>query len=240
MIATVANAALIVIGSLLGLLLKNRMTERLSGAIFSGLGVCVAVIGISGAIGTQDMLCVIICIVFGIIIGEALNIEKRLDVMGDKLKAAIIKNGEVGRFTEGFVTSTLLFCVGSMAIVGSIEAGINKDYSIILSKGVIDCFAAITFSATMGIGVIFSAVMVFLYQGALTLLAVWIGPLLSEAVICEMSAVGGLLIMGLSVNMLELRGKKRLRIGNMLPAVILPIAYLPISDALSAWLSKIF
>ena len=240
MIATVANAALIVIGSLLGLLLKNRMTERLSGAIFSGLGVCVAVIGITGAIGTQDMLCVIICIVLGIIAGEALNIEKRLDALGDKLRASVSQRGETGRFTEGFVTSTLLFCVGSMAIVGSIEAGIHDNYSIILSKSVIDCFAAITLAATMGVGVIFSSVMVLLYQGALTLLAEWIGPLLTEAMIREMSAVGGLLIMGLSVNMLGLLGEKKLRIGNMLPAVILPIAYLPIADTVSVWLSRLF
>lgn len=240
MIATIVNAVLVIIGSILGLLLKNRMSERISNAIFSGLGLCVAVIGISGAIGTEDMLCVIICMVVGIVIGEAVNIERFLDKLGDWLRASVSHRGETGRFTEGFVTATLLFCVGSMAIVGSIEAGINANFSIILSKSVIDCFAAITLASTMGIGVIFSSLVVFLYQGALTLLAAWVGPLLSDAMIREMSAVGGLLIMGLSVNMLGLLGDRKLRIGNMLPAVILPVAYLPIADVVSGWLSRLF
>lgn len=240
MIATIVNAVLVIIGSILGLLLKNRMSERISNAIFSGLGLCVAVIGISGAIGTEDMLCVIICMVVGIVIGEAVNIERFLDKLGDWLRASVSQGGETGRFTEGFVTATLLFCVGSMAIVGSIEAGINANFSIILSKSVIDCFAAITLASTMGIGVIFSSLVVFLYQGALTLLAAWVGPLLSDAMIREMSAVGGLLIMGLSVNMLGLLGDRKLRIGNMLPAVILPVAYLPIADVVSGWLSRLF
>lgn len=240
MIATIVNAVLVIIGSILGLLLKNRMSERISNAIFSGLGLCVAVIGISGAIGTEDMLCVIICMVVGIVIGEAVNVERFLDKLGDRLRASVSQGGEAGRFTEGFVTATLLFCVGSMAIVGSIEAGINANYSIILSKSVIDFFAAITLASTMGSGVIFSSVVVFLYQGALTLLAAWVGPLLSDAMIREMSAVGGLLIMGLSVNMLGLLGDRKLRIGNMLPAVILPVAYLPIADVVSGWLSRLF
>lgn len=230
MIAAVINAVLVAAGSLVGLLFKNRISEKFSKAIVSGLALCVLLIGITGALKSCDTLCVIICTTIGIIIGEALHIEDRLDSLGERLKGKVAKNGGGGaRFTEGFMSATLLFCVGSMAIMGSIEAGINHDYSIILSKSVIDCITAVTFAAAMGIGVIFSALGVLAYQGLITLLAIWVGPFLPEAVVTEMSAVGGLLIVGLAFNMLDAT-KIRLRVGNMLPAVFLPIAYIPFVD----------
>ncbi|MDO4750268.1 MAG: DUF554 domain-containing protein [Eubacteriales bacterium] len=232
MIASVINALLVAVGSAVGLLFKNRIHESSSRYIMVGLGLCVFAIGVDSTLKSEDTLCVIICMVLGILLGEALRIEDHLDQLGETLKKRF-SGKENSRFTEGFMTATLLFCVGSMAIVGSLEAGINGNYSIILSKSVIDCVTAVTFAAAMGVGVVFSAFTVLIYQGLITLLAIWVGPFLPEAVILEMSGVGGLLIVGLSINMLGLMGENRVRVGNMLPAVFLPIAYVPFVDWLS-------
>jgi len=236
MIAAVINAFLVLLGGIVGLVFKSRITEKHSSAIITGLGLCVSVIGIMSAIGSKNLLCVIISIVFGIIFGELLGIEDRLDNIGNAIKTRFMKGRDAGRFTEGFMSATLLFCVGSMAIMGSMEAGINNDYSIILSKSVIDCVTAVTFAAAMGVGVCFSAFGVLLYQGLLTMIFIWVGPFLPEAIITEMSAVGGLLIIGLSINMLGLSGEKRVKVGNMLPAIFFPLIYIPVAD----WIATLF
>ena len=147
-----------------------------------------------------------------------------------------MKGRDGGRFNEGFMGATLIFCVGSMAVMGSIEAGINHNYSIILSKSVIDCVTAVTLAAALGVGVVFSGFTVLIYQGLITLLAMWVGPVLPEATVTEMSAVGGLLIIALAVNMLGLAGDRKLRVGNMLPAVFLPIGYIPLEN----WIRGLF
>ena len=134
------------------------------------------------------------------------------------------------------MSASLLFCVGSMAIVGSMEAGIQHDYSTILSKSVIDCVTAVTFAATMGIGVAFSSLAVLVYQGLLTIIFILVGNIMPEPMINEMSATGSLLIIGLSLNMIGVTGEKRIRVGNMLPAVFLPIVCLPLLD----WIGKVF
>lgn len=236
MIAAVINAILVLVGSVIGMLFKGRIKERYSKGIMTGLGLCVMVIGITGAIKTENTLCVIICTVIGIIIGELLRIEDRLDNLGEVLKRKLMKGREAGRFTEGFMSATLIFCVGSMAIVGSMEAGINHDYSTILSKSVIDCVTAVTFAAAMGVGVAFSSVAVLLYQGILTLVFILVGNIMPPAMINEMSATGSLLIIGLSLNMIGLSGEHRVRVGNMLPAIFLPILYIPLVD----WIGRLF
>ena len=234
MTATFINVALVLLGSALGLLFKNHISQRFMTILTMALGLCVAGIGISSLVSTQDTLCVIVCMVVGSLIGEAVDIERRLEGAGDLIRTRLIHSAEGSRFTEGFVTASLLFCVGAMAITGSIEAGLNHNWSIIVSKGVIDGVTAISFAATMGVGVAFSAVPLLVYQGAITLLAGWVGPYLPEAVITEMSAVGGALIVGIAVNMLQL-GRDKLKVGNMLPAIFLPILYVP----LSGWLSRL-
>jgi len=234
-IAVFINMALVLLGSLLGLILKNRFPERLGAAIRRGLGLCTVGIGMSSLLSTNDTLCVIICMAAGIVLGEQIDIERRMDAAGELLRAKLEKGGGQSRFVEGFVTATILYCVGAMAINGSIEAGIHHDYSIIISKSVMDGVTAITFSAAMGIGVAFSVIPILLYQGGLTLLAGWVGPYLDPAVIDEMSAVGGALIVGIGLNLLECT-REKLRVGNMLPAIFLPLLYIP----LSAWLSGLF
>ena len=236
MIATIINAALVLLGSIIGLLLKNKISDRFSSVVTQALALCVLSIGISMAVGTQNTLCVIICMVLGVMLGEALKIEDRLDGAGEFLRRKLIKNeGGSSRFTEGFVTATLLYCVGAMAITGSIEAGLNHNYSIIVSKGVIDGVTSITFAAAMGIGVAFSILPLMIYQGAITLLAAVVGPYLPPEVITEMSAVGGIAIMGIAVNMLNVPDLK-IKVGNMLPGIFLPIAYIPLVN----WISRLF
>ena len=232
MIATFINVALVLVGSALGLLFKRFISQRFMSIITQALGLCVAGIGITALIATRDTLCVIVCMVLGALLGEAADIERRLEGAGELIRARLLRGREGGRFTEGFVTASLLFCVGAMAITGSIEAGLNHNYSILVSKGVIDGVTSISFAAAMGVGVAFSAVPLLVYQGAITLLAGWVGPYLPEAVITEMSAVGGALIVGIAVNMLQL-GRTKLKVGNLLPAIFLPIIYVPVSELLS-------
>lgn len=235
MLATVINVILVLAGSAAGLLFKNLISERLMSIITHALGLCVFGIGVSNLIGTEDMLCVIVCMVAGTVLGNAIDIEGRLESAGDALRTRLTKGDGGGRFTEGFVNASLLFCVGAMAITGSIEAGLNHNYEIIVSKGVIDGVTSISFAATMGIGVAFSVIPLLIYQGAITLLAGWVGPYLPAPVITEMTAVGGALIVGIAVNMLAL-GREKIKVGNMLPAMFLPIAYIP----LAGWLSGLF
>lgn len=235
MLATIINVVLVLVGSAVGLLFKNLISDRLMSIITHALGLCVLGIGIGGMIGTEDMLCVIVCMVIGTVIGEVIDIERRLEKAGDLLRSRVAKGDSNSRFTESFVNASLLFCVGAMAITGSIEAGLNHNYEIIVSKGVIDGVTSISFAATMGVGVAFSVIPLFIYQGAITLLAAWVGPYLPAAVITEMSAVGGTLIVAIAINMLDLSNTK-IKVGNMLPAMFLPIGYIPLANWLSGLL----
>ena len=233
MIATVINAGLVLLGSVIGLLFKKYISDRLTTVVTQALSLCVLGIGISMAIKTEDTLCVIICMVLGTMLGELLNIEGKLDAAGEFLRRKLIRGEGNNRFTEGFVTATVLYCVGAMAITGSIEAGLNQNYSIIVSKGVIDGVTSISFAAAMGVGVAFSVIPLTIYQGAITLLAAVVGPYLSDPVILEMSAVGGTAIVGIALNMLNIPGLK-IKVANMLPAIFLPIAYIPLVNWLTS------
>lgn len=235
MIATVINVALILLGSFLGLVFKNRISARFASGITFALGLCVLGIGISSMIGTADTLCVIVCMVIGTLIGELINIEKRMDSVGTFLRGRLIKGETNSRFVEGFVNCSVLFCVGAMAINGSMEAGMNGNYDILISKAVIDGVSSITFAAAMGVGVAFAAVPILFYQGGLTLIFSAVGQGMDPAVVTEMSAVGGTIIVGIGINMLGLP-KEKLRVGNMLPAIFLPLAYLPIRDWLAGFM----
>lgn len=234
MVATVINVCLVLVGSLLGILFKNKISARFAEILTCALGLCVLGIGVSSMIGTQDTLCVILCMVAGTLLGEGLNIERRMDSLGEILRRRLIRGQGNSRFVEGFVTASVLFCVGAMAINGSMEAGIAQKYDILISKGVIDGVTAITFAAAMGVGVAFSAVPLLLYQGGLTLIFAAVGQGMPQAVITEMSAVGGTIIVGIALNMLGLP-KEKIRVGNMLPAIFLPILYLPLAE----WLQSI-
>lgn len=232
MIATIANVALVLLGSCLGLIFRDRISSRLSACLTAALGLCVLGIGISSMIGTQDTLCVIFCMVAGTLLGEWLDIEGRMDRIGQVLRRRLIRGEGTGRFVEGFVNATVLFCVGAMAINGSMEAGMNHNYAVLLSKGVIDGVTSITFAAAMGVGVAFSVIPLLAYQGGMTLLFGAVGRGIPPAAITEMSAVGGVIIVGIALNMLGVP-KEKIRVGNMLPAIFLPLVYLPLAHWLA-------
>ncbi len=235
MIATIINCVLVLIGSAVGILFRNRISRRLTATVTSALGLCVLGIGIASAIRTQNALCLIVCMVAGTLLGEAVDLEGRLDGAGEFLRARLVRTGENSRFSDGFVTASVLYCVGSMAIMGALEAGLNRNYSILISKGLIDGITSVGLAAAMGAGVAFSVLPMLIYQGGLTLLAHVAAPLLGTAAVIEMSAAGGTVIAGMAINMLGL-GRERLRVGNMLPAIFLPLLYLPLAD----WLGRVF
>ena len=237
MIAVFVNMATVLVGSLLGILLRNRLKPSLQEAIMKALGLCTLLIAISTAITTQALLCVILCMVIGTAIGEWLHIDDGIEHAGDFIRDKVLK-GKAGesRFTEGFVSACILFCIGSMTIVGSLEAGINHNYSIIFAKSTMDFVSSMAFGAAMGFGVTCSILFILIFQGGLTLLSGLLAPVLSTATVTEMSAVGGVILMGMAINMLGL-GKERIRVANMLPAIFLPIAYFPLVSLLQGMFS---
>ena len=233
MIAVFVNMATVLLGSLLGILFRNRLKPQLQEALMKALGLCTVLIGISSAIKTENVLCVIICMVLGTVLGELFRIDDGIENAGDFIKGKLFRNGGGNsRFTEGFVSACILFCIGSMTIVGSLDAGIRHDYSIIFAKSTLDFVSSMAFGAAMGFGVTCSVLFILLFQGGLTLLSGLLAPVLSSAVVTEMSAVGGVILIGMAFNMLGL-GKERIKVANMLPAIFLPIAYIP----LTAWIS---
>ena len=223
MLGTIVNTLTIVVGSLLGVLLRKGLPERLRNVVMQGLGLCVILIGLRGAIKTENEMIVILSVVLGGVLGALIGIEKGLDAFGARVQARFQKMGGGSDIGKGFVTATLIFCVGSMAIVGSMDAGLRGDYATLLAKSVLDGVTSLILASTLGIGVILSAVAVFVYQGAITLLSQLIAPLFTDRVILEMSAVGGLLSMGIGINMLH---EKHLPVGDLLPAIFLPPLFL--------------
>ena len=237
MIAVFVNMGTVLAGSLLGILLRNRLKLSLQDALMKALGLCTVLIGVSSAIGTADVLCVIMCMAIGTALGEWIRIDDGIEHAGDWIKGKLFKNGGgESRFTEGFVSACILFCIGSMTIVGSLEAGIKHDYSIIYAKSTLDFVSSMAFGAAMGFGVTCSILFILLFQGGLTLLSGLLAPVLSTATVTEMSAVGGVILMGMAINMLGL-GRERIRVANMLPAIFLPIAYFPLVSLLQGMFS---
>ncbi|MGN1001622.1 MAG: DUF554 domain-containing protein [Oscillospiraceae bacterium] len=228
MLAVFVNMATVLLGSTIGILFRSRIKERYINTIISALALVTMVIGVCSAIGTENILCMIICMALGTALGELLRVNDRIEGAGDFIKGKLLGGRAAGgRFTEGFVSACILFCVGSMTIMGSFEAGINKNYDIIFAKSALDFVSSMMFGAAMGIGVPFSALFILVFQGGLTLLAGVLSPYLSAAVVTEMSAVGGAILIGMGFNMLEL-SEKRIKVANMLPAIFLPIAYIPL------------
>lgn len=233
MLAVFVNMGMVLLGSMLGLLFGKRLRRQTMQGILSSLALITMVIGITSAIQTTDTLCLIVCSVLGTALGVWLKLEQRINNTGDWIKN---KLGAAGRFTEGFVSACILFCVGSMTILGSFEAGLYHNYSIIFTKSALDFVSAMLFSSAMGIGVAFSSVFILLFQGALTLFAQTLAPFLSEEVVRQMSAVGGTILIGMGINMLEI-SKVKIPSANMLPAIFLPIFYIPLIKFLSSLFS---
>ena len=220
MLGTVVNTLAIVVGGAVGLIFKNIIPEEITEALLKALGLAVIAIGIKLSLAGENLTLLIISIIIGTIIGEYINIEGKLDTIGSYIESKM-KN-KASNVALGFVTSSLFCCVGSMAVIGSIQSGLTGNHEILFSKALIDGITSISLSVSMGVGVIFSGISVFIYQGIITILAGLMQSLLSDAVVSEMTAIGGVIIMGIGLNFLEI---KRIRVGNMLPAIFIPLLY---------------
>lgn len=219
MLGTIVNSAAIVVGGAIGILLKKGLKPKLSDAIMTGLALCVLLVGIKGSMEVQNMLVIIVSVGLAAILGALLDLDGKINRLGDKLETRFAKDGD-STFAQGFTSSTLLFCVGAMAIVGSLNSGIKGDHTTLFTKSLLDFIAAILLASKYGAGVLFSAFTVFIYQGAVTLLAQFISPYLTDTVISEMTCAGSLLIIALGLNMLKVT---RIKVMDYVFAIFLPI-----------------
>jgi uncharacterized membrane protein YqgA involved in biofilm formation len=220
MLGTIANTLAIIAGSIVGLAFRRIIAGKKSDALLHAIAFVVILIGLKGAWKTDDFLILLCCLALGTFIGVLLGIEEGLNRFGKWLEGRFSESK--GDISKGFVTTTLLYCVGSMAIVGSLESGLTGNHDILFAKSVLDGLASIVFSATLGIGVMFSAASVFLYQGTITITASFMKQFLTTEVITQMSGVGGLIIVAMGFNMLNMT---KIRVGNILPAIFLPLVY---------------
>ncbi len=219
MLGTIINAVTVLVGGTLGLLFGARFPERMSQTIVAGLGLFTLAIGARLSFDSENVILVLVSLLVGGVLGELIALEDRLEHLGAWLQkrfAAKAKGGS-GMFVRGFLTASLVFCIGPMTILGSIQDGLTGDYELLAIKAVLDGFASIVFASTLGIGVLFSVLVILVYQGGISLLAQQAQTVLSDAMITEMSAVGGILLLGVAVSsLLEI---KKIRVGNFLPAL---------------------
>jgi hypothetical protein len=217
---TLVNILAIAAGSLVGLAFRGGIPLHYQQTVIQAIGLAVVLIGITGALKTQDILVVIFSLAVGSLVGERLRIETRLNQLGNWLENKCVQSG--GGIAKGFVSASLIYCVGSMAIVGSMESGLAGNHQTLYAKSVLDGISAIIFASSLGAGVLFSAISVGVYQGILTMSAVLMKPYLIPLVVDQMSSVGGILIMAIGFNLLKI---KKMNVGNMLPAIFMPLAY---------------
>ncbi|NLY46267.1 MAG: DUF554 domain-containing protein [Tissierella sp.] len=225
MLGTIVNSLAVVLASLLGISLKNGIKEEYQNTIMDGIGLAVIIIGIMGGIKSQNIVLVVVSLAIGSIMGEKLDIEGRLDRLGKKAEKLFGKGDS--NFSNAFVSATLVYCIGAMAIVGALESGLTGNHQTLFAKSALDGISAIIFASTMGIGTAFSAIPIFIYQGSMTLLANYVKDILTPEVITEMSAVGGILIMAIGINLLNI---KKIKVGNMLPSIFIPVFYFLFSN----------
>jgi len=229
-LGTVANTAAVILGGALGLLLKNGIAKRFENILMQALGLSTLFIGVSGvlkymlvveegSIDTRGTMLLIFSLVIGCLIGEWLDIESKMEKIGVKLKAmAKVKNDN--RFVDGFVTTSLIICVGAMAIVGAMQDGLTGDSSMLIAKSLLDFVLVVILTAAYGIGSAFSAIPIFIYQGSITLISALFGSVISDVLIAELSFVGSALVFCVGVNLVR---EKTFCVANMLPALLIPM-----------------
>lgn len=231
-LGTLINTAAVIVGGIIGLCLKNGIKKELQNIMMQACGVATIFIGAAGALSkmlvledgqfaTTGTMLLIFSLVIGSALGYLLAIEKRMDGIGEKIKKAVKAQND-NLFVEGFVNVSLIICVGAMAIVGSIQDGISGDYSLLTAKAILDLVIVVIFAATYGIGAVFSAVAILVYQGSITLLAAFFGSFVSEVIISDLTFVGSVLIFCVGVN---ISFGKKFPVGNMLPALLVPVVY---------------
>ena len=226
MIGTLINVATILIGGTLGLIFGSRVPDRLKATVTSGMGLFTVAIGIQMFLKTENSLIVLGALLVGALLGEWWKIEDHLQALGHVLEAHFVNGNSSltdetasNKFVRGFLTASLLFCVGPIAILGSIQDGLTGNYNLLAVKAVLDGFAALAFSSTLGVGVMFSALIILVYQGSISLLAAQLNAIVTQPMMNEMTAAGGVILVGLALSsLLEI---KRIRAGNFLPALVI-------------------
>lgn len=227
MIGTLINVSTVIAGTAIGMLLKSKLPDKLIKTVFQAIGLFTLALGVMMSLKINNFLVVVFSLVLGAIIGELIDLEESMTKFSDSLKKKVKVGGE--RFSEGLLTAFLLFCMGSMTILGAFDEGMKGDTTLLITKSVMDGFAAIALSSALGIGVGFSIVPLLIYQGGLTIFAGYLGEFFSETMINEMTAVGGILLIGLGINILEI---KKMKIFNILPALLLVVFF--------TWLKQYF
>lgn len=224
MIGILINTATVIAGSLTGLLLKKGIPERISKAVMVAIGLCTVCIGIDGAMQGENTIVLILSMVFGTIIGSAVDIDGKIEKIGSFIEGRMKSKGEKGSVAQGFITASLLFCVGAMTIVGSLNAGLNGDNELLITKSILDLISSCMLASTLGIGVLFAAVFVLGYQGALVLLASLLQNILTDtALIAEITCAGSVMIIALGLNII---GITKIKVADFLPALVLvPLFY---------------
>ncbi|MDZ4204279.1 MAG: DUF554 domain-containing protein [Bacteroidales bacterium] len=220
MIGTVINVGAVVAGSLVGMLLKNRLPEKIKSMVFQAIGLATIFFGVSMALKSNNWMVLILSLVSGAVIGQLLKLDDGMNRAGEWLKSSLRISNK--RFTEGLMTSFLLFCMGSMTVLGALEEGLNKNSELLLAKSVMDGFSSIALAAAMGFGVMFSALPMLIYQGSITLFAGSLQDVISEPLINEITATGGVLLIGMGFNILEI---KKIPVINLLPALVTAVAF---------------
>jgi uncharacterized membrane protein YqgA involved in biofilm formation len=220
MLASVINAIAVIVGSIIGLLLRKGISDRYEKVIFAAAGMTSLVIGIQMALKTSHILAFALALILGGLAGTLLNIEGAVFGFGERLKRRFSKGDEGSTFAYGFLNASVLYCSGAMAIVGSFKAGTEGDFSLILTKSILDGFISILFAGAMGIGVAFSAISILIYQGLLTLVSVWLKPWVSDLMLAELTGIGGALVVMIALGLLDV---KKFKTGDFLPALLVMV-----------------
>lgn len=224
LLGTLVNGISIIIGTIIGLFFSN-IPERIKSTALQAMGLIVVLIGIQMAIEANNVILILVSLLLGAIIGTAIHLEDKMNQLGEKLEKRVNKKGN-GNLTEGFITATLIFVIGAMAIVGALDGGLRDDHSVLYTKAFLDGFMALILTSTLGYGVIFSVIPVVLYQGSIALFASqinqWLPQTVLEGFITEMTAIGGLLILAIGLNILHIT---KIKIGDFLPAIFVFILF---------------
>ena len=234
MLGVLINVITVIIGSSIGLLFKKGIPEKVSHAAMVGLGACTVYIGITGSLSGENVLILIAAVVLGAIIGTLLNIDGGINTLAEKVETKFKKDGSNVSIAEGIISATLLFCVGSMTVTGSIQAGLTGDNSVLITKAMLDLVSSMMLASSLGIGVLLSAVAVFVIQGGLVLLAGMLAPVMSVSAINEMTCAGSILIIMIGTNLM---GITKIKVADYLPAIVFaPIIYnlIPVAERLVA------